>query len=382
MDLTRGATLSIALLLLCTTASSCGQRDRASERLAEDSAAAQQSTEDLTLANITLQQSDNKGQTLWQVKAEQATYSPDRKTATVTYPNGVLYQDGKPVFRVKSDQGQVEQNGELIRLSGKIVAIDLRSGTVVKGDELDWRPQQDTLVVRNHLVGTHRQLQAMATEARIYSRKHQMEFLGNVVVVTRDPDLRLQGQHFTWLMDQQKVVSDRPAQVQQLAGRQVTGQAQSEQALVDLKAKTIALKQNGQLLLQDPPLQINSNNLFWRLKDQIVNANQPVTVRQHQQNITVTADRGQMDLRQQLVNLTQNVQAAGQRNRSQLSSDRLSWNMKTQDILAQGNVVYTQVNPVTTVKAPRATGKFQGQTIVLGGGRVETEIVPGRDIGS
>jgi len=380
MDLTRGATLSIALLLICTAAS-CGQRDRASQRLAEDSAAAQQITEDLTLANITLQQADSQGQTLWQVKATQATYSPDRKTATVTGPAGVLYQDGKPVFRVKAEQGQVEQNGERIRLSGKIVAIDLQSGAVVEGDELDWQPQRDTLIVRNRLTGTHPQLQAKATEARIYSRKRQMEFFGDVIVVTRDPSLRLQGQHFTWFMNQQRVVSDRPAQLQQLADRQVTGQAQSDRAVVDLKAKTIALTQNGQLTLQDPPLQINSNALLWSLKDQTVNANQPVTVRQHQQNVTVTADRGRMNLQQQLVNLTQNVQASGQRNRSQLNSDTLLWNMKTQDIVAEGRVVYTQVNPVTTVKAPRAIGKFQGQTIVLSGGRVETQIVPGRELG-
>jgi LPS export ABC transporter protein LptC len=379
MQLIRPTQLSIQLLLalmLLITVGSCRQRDQATKQLAEDTAAAKDITENLTLANITLQQANDKGQTLWQVKATEATYSPDRKTAEVRNPDGELYQDGKPVFRVRAERGVVEQNGESVRLSGRIVATDIRSGAVLKGDELEWQPRRDTLIVRNQLVGTHPQIQISAAEARVYSRKQQMELLGPVVVVTRDPSLRLQAQHLLWQVAQQKIISDRPTQIQRLSGKQVTSQAQSDRADVDLKAKTVNLIQNANLQLQDPPLQVSGNALLWNLKDETVIASQPVTIQHRQQQVTVTADRGRMNLQQKLVYLTQNVQAVGQANNAQLKSDSLSWNVSTQEVVADGNVLYTQADPVMNVRGPRAVGKLRNRTIVLSGGRVETQIIP------
>lgn len=380
MQLIRPARLPLILLLLLVTVGACRSRDRTADRLSEDTAAAKAITNDLTLANITLQQADTQGRTLWEVKAAQVTYSPDQKTAEVRNPDGELYQDGKPVFRVQAQRGIVEQNGESIKLSGQITATDLRSGAVLKGNELEWKPKQDTLFVRNNMTGTHPQIEFSATEARVYSRKRQMDLSGQVVAVTRSPSLRLEAQHLVWQMDQQKILSDRPAQIQQVAGKQVTSQAQSNKATVDLKAKTVLLTQNGQLLLQTPPLQVNSNALLWNLKDNTVNVTQPLTVVHRQQRVTVTADRGRMNLVQKMVYLNQNVRAVGQRNNSQLNTDRLVWNAETQQINADGNVVYTQSNPITTVKAPRAVGRLQDRTIVLDGGRVETQIVPGQQI--
>jgi LPS export ABC transporter protein LptC len=361
-------------LLLSITA--CRSSDRATDRLAEDTAAAQEITEDLTLANITLNQADEQGRSIWQVKAASATYSPDRETATVVNPDGQLYQDGKPVFRVQGQRGTIHQNGKRLRLEGQIVATDLRSGAILKGNQLEWQPEQDLLVVRNGLTGTHPQIRASATEARVYSRRQRMELSGNVIALVRDPSLRMQAEHLIWQMDQQKVTSDRPAQIQQLRGQQTIAQAQSDRAEVDLKAKVVTLTQQAQLVQQDPPLQINSNALRWNVATQIVDATQPVTVQQLQQRVTVTADRGRMNLQQKIVDLMQNVRAVGQRNRSELRTDRLIWKVTTQEITADGNVVYTQASPVMNVRGPRAVGRLENQTIVLSGGRVETQIIP------
>lgn len=368
-----GTLLSLALLLSLTA---CRSSDRASDRLAEDSAAAQQVTENLTLANITLNQSDEQGRTLWQVKAQSATYSPNQETASVTNPDGQLFQDGKAIYRVQAQRGTVEQNGERIRLDGAIVATDLQSGAILKGNELSWEPKQDLLIVRNGFTGTHPQLQLSASEARLNNRQRRMELIGKVIAIVRDPSLRVQAERLVWLIDQQKVNSDRPAQVQQLRGQQTIAQARSDRGAIDLKTKVVTLTQNAQLVQQDPPLQVNSNALTWNVSNQIIDATQPVSVQQLQQRITITADRGRMNMQQKIVDLQQNVKAAGQRNRSQLTTDRLLWQINTQQITAEGNVIYSQANPAINVRGPRAVGRLENQTIVLSGGRVETQIIP------
>jgi LPS export ABC transporter protein LptC len=377
----RNRAAALLLLLLLNVSACDSRRNRAAERLAEDSAAAQEMEGNLTLENLTLEQSDDRGQVLWQIKAAEAVYSPDQETAEVRSPDGELYQDGEPVYRVRADRGRVQQNGEKIELTGNIVATDLRSGAVLKGNELEWLPEQDQLTVRNNLTGTHPQVRLSATEARLFSRDRRMELSGQVIAVTRDPSLRLDAERLTWHLERQTIVSDRPAQVQRLSGRQVTGQARSNRAEVNLAARTVDLRQNGQLILQDPPIQIVSNALLWNLKNETLNANQPVTVVHRQQQVTVTADRGRMNLTPQIIYLTENVQAIGQRNRSQLNSDALTWNVKSQEVTADGSVVYTQANPPLNLRGSRAVGRLQSQTLVLSGGsdggRVETQIIPG-----
>ncbi|WP_193883865.1 LPS export ABC transporter periplasmic protein LptC [Oculatella sp. LEGE 06141] len=365
-------TLTIALAGI----GGCRSGSRGAERLAEDSSAAQDLNSNLTFNNITLEQADEQGKRLWQVEAEQATYSSDQKIAQVTNPDGELYQDGELAFRVKAQRGEVRQDGERILLKGQIVATDVKSGAILRGDELVWTPEDNVLVVRNNLRGTHPQFRATAREARVYNRERYMELEGQVVATTQDPNLRLNAEKMVWRIDDEKVNSDRPIQVERLNGQQVTDRANGNQADVDLETKIVQLRQNAQLVTVDPPLQVNSNLLVWNLANETVTSEQPVTIVQRQQQVTATADRGRMDLERRIAYLTANVRAVAQRNRSQLSADSLTWNVSTEQVNAEGNVVYQQADPPLTSRGPRAVGRLQNQTIVVSGGRVVTEIIP------
>jgi lipopolysaccharide export system protein LptA len=93
---------------------------------------------------------------------------------------GDLFQDGKVVLQVSADSGEIEEDGQKVFLKGQITATDTRNGAVLRGDELEWRPKEDLLVVRNNLKGNHPQLQATAKEGRYFTRKQQVELLGQV----------------------------------------------------------------------------------------------------------------------------------------------------------------------------------------------------------
>lgn len=369
--------LALSVVILMVTAG-CRSANRAADKLAQDSSAAQQIDTNLTFNNITIEQPDEKGQTLWKVKAKQAIYTPDKAIAKVKSPYGQLYQDGKPIYKVQADEGEVRKDGDRIFLKGDVVATDIRSGAVLRGEEMEWRPKRDTLVIRKNLRGTHPQLKMSADQATVFNRQRRVELLGHVVAIATDPALQMQGEKLVWRMEKKTITSALPIQIQRLKGKQVTDNATSEKADINLATKIVNLKQNARLILSDPPMRVTGDSLIWSLGDQILTADQPVTVFQQEQQITLTADKGRMELTPKTAYLTGNVHANGQHNQSRLTSNTLTWNIATQNIVAEGNVVYDQTNPTVNLKGPRAVGKLQNQTIVVSGGRVVTEFIPQR----
>jgi LPS export ABC transporter protein LptC len=372
--------LTLAVLLLTT---SCRQSSQGAKQLAEGSSAVQQADTNLTFNNITLEQADDKGQTLWKVKAQQAIYSPDQKVAKVRSPDGDIYQDGKAIYHIQSQQGEVLKNGDRIFLSGQVVATDLKSGAVLRGDQLEWQPKADMMIVRGNLRGTHTKLKMSANQAKLQNRQRRVDLSGQVIALTQqEPQARIQSDHLMWQMDKNLVTSDRPVQIQRLQGDRAIDQAEGKQAEANLDTKIIKLKQDANLILFDPPLQITGNSLIWDLGKQTLNADQPVKILHRQQQITITANQGQMELAPKIGRLNGNVHALNPQNQSELFADRLVWNIPTQRLNGEGNIAYSQANPPATLRGDRALGKLDDKTMLVSGGadggdgRVVTEIIP------
>ena len=365
----------LLLLVLCTTAA-CGNRNHTAEKIAQDSKQAEDFDNSLTFNAVTLEEFDNKGQLWWKVKATQASYSKDKKVARLQQPNGEFFQDGKVVLQVKGQQGEVQQNGQTIFLRGKITATDTRDGLVMQGDELEWQPRKDLVIVRNNLTGTHRQLKLAAKEGRLYTRTQRLELQGQVQAQATNPDLKFQSEHLIWQIPQQTLVSDRPVQIERFNKAVLTDRATANQGVADLKAKTITLKQNARLTLVEPPVQLASNDLVWDLQSQRVTSAQLLTIDNRQQQVTLSGNEGRIDLQSKMLYLAGDVRGTGQKNQSQLNADRLNWNITTQKFEADGNVRYQQGQPPLNLAGPRATGTLQDQNILVSGGRVVTEFVP------
>jgi LPS export ABC transporter protein LptC len=371
------------LLVALASVSACRQGSQAVSQLAADSSAAQQVDTNLTFNNITLEQPDQQGRTLWKMKAEQATYSPDKKVANVRNPDGDVYQDGKPIYHIRAQQGEVEQNGNRILLHGQVVATDIKSGAVLRGDQLVWQPKTDTLIVRGSLRGTHPKLKMSANQAKLRNKQRRMELSGQVIAITQqEPQARLQSDHIIWEMDKELVTSDRPTQVQRIQGDKAIDQGESQQAVANLATKVITLKQAAHLVLSEPPLEVTSNLLVWDLVKKTLTSPQPVALLQRQQQITATADQGRMDLEPKIGHLMGKVNAIDPQNQSHLIADRLTWNMPTQQMNAEGNISYSQADPPATLQGARAMGRLDNKTMVVSGGadggdgRVVTQIIP------
>lgn len=368
--------LLLAIAVLLPAAGCKNSSSRASEQLAKNSSDIQQLDSNLAFDNITLEQADEQGKLLWKVKATQATYSEDKQIAQVKLPDGDLYQDGKAIYRVKAQTGEVKQNGEKIVLRGQVVVTDLENKAVLTSEQMEWTPKTSVLIVRQNVKGTHPQVQMAANEARLYDKQDRMELRGKVVATTANPALQIKSEQLIWQMKDQKIVSATPIEISRFKNKRITDVATGNQAELNLKTKLVTLRQNAQIVMTDPPLQITSNILNWNPNQELLSTDQPVTVVQRQDKILITANQGQFDLQKRMAFLVGSVRATGQRNQSQLSSDRLRWNMASREVLSEGNVDYRQADPALRITGPRAVGKLENQTIVLNGGRVVTEIVP------
>lgn len=353
----------------------CSTENRTVKKLAKDTSSVQNFENNLSFNDVTLEQANEQGRPVWKVKAKQATYSQDKKVAQVKSPTGELFQDGKSVYQISGQQGEIQQDGKRLFLKGQIVATDPKNGVVLRGNELEWRPLEDLLIVRNQLTGTHRQVQVVAQEARAFSRESRIELQGRVVANTTDPTLQLRTEHLIWQIKEQKLIGDRPLQIDRYKAKKITDRATANQGEVGLKTKIVILKQNAQLALVEPPMQVASNHLSWNLNTETITAIQPLRIVHHQEQMTVTAKQGRMDLPKEIVYLTGDVYAVGQRGQT-LNSKTLTWYVPTKLVEAQGDVSYRQVKPPISFTGQKAVGKLQDQSIVVSGGRVVTEIIP------
>ncbi len=375
-NLNRAIALNLLLITLLTGTGGCFNRNQAADKLKEDTKEIQRFDSNLTFNDVTLEQADDKGKLWWKVKAKQASYSKDQKNAVIEDPKGELYQDGKPVFQIAAQKGEVKGDGKSILLKGAIVATDLRDGTILKGDELEWRPTEDVLFVRNNVTGTHKQMQFSAQEGRVLTRARTMELFRQVVASSKTPELQIRTEHLTWDVKGEKVMGDRPIQFDQYKNNVLTDRGSADKADVDLKAKTVNLQQNARLDSNEKGVQVSSNSLLWNLDAQTLASSQPITIVNSPQQVTLNANEGQMDLQKNTVDLVGNVRGAGQKNQSKLDADRVLWFITTQQFEATGNVSYRQENPPFSLSGPRASGKLGDQQVAVNGGRVELQITP------
>jgi LPS export ABC transporter protein LptC len=356
--------------------------DRAANELQKNSKDIQSFDNSLTFSNVVLQESAPNGGLLWKMKAEQATYSKDKKNALVVKPNGELYQDGKPVFKLVADKGEVIQDGKSLVLKGQITATDLRDGTVMKGNEIEWKPADDTLYVRNQFTGTRKDVAIKGKEGKFISRKRLAEVTGQVVVDAKQPDMQFRSEALTWDLEKEIITSTKPLQFDKRENKQVTDRASAAQGNINLKTKVATLTQNAQVNLKSN-YQINSDQLTWRLDDQILTADKPLTVVNPADQVTLTANQGNMTLKDNMANLMGNVHGTRQGNQD-VNADNVTWNLATQAFTANGNVTYKQNNPPTSLVGSQATGRMEDQQVVVTGGpegdnRTIMEIVPNQN---
>jgi LPS export ABC transporter protein LptC len=336
------------------------------------------------LAQVTLKQTNDQGQLLWKLQAEKVSYGEDLSIARVQGLDGQLYEQGKPVFKITADQGEVKQSGQTVSLKGQIVATELQSNLVFKGPRLDWQSNLGLLQAKSGLRVTHPQLQLWTQWLQASSRTKRIQAKGKVVAETRPGTFRLKTDQLVWQVDRQflqagmsETNSTTPkVEIEQLRDSGKGSRALAGSARLNLKHQIVTLQNPAQVQLSTPPVELTSKQVIWDLKRQLVSSEQLLEVRHRQQGIKIIADRGQFDQQRQVIQFNGQVEATGLRDQSRLNTEQLMWQLLTQRIDARGKVRYIQSSPAFILQGPKAVGKIQEEMIQISGGNVVTEIIP------
>lgn len=377
---TRLASSAFGGLLLLSMGGLWGcQRPPQRQQQVEASSPASPVEEGLSAENVTLEQKDKKGQSLWKLEAAKTKYSKERKYVYLEGVTGNLYQDGKIVLQVRSRQGELEENGKKVLLKDQIVAIDPRNQAVMKADEFEWRPEEDVALARKNLTGSNGNVNASALEGRYQTRSQRLELLGKVKAISKDPALQLQTEQLLWEIPTKVVSSDRPLTIERYQGKNVSDRLVAKKGQINLATQIAVVEGNVELKSLEPKMQIASNSASWNLKNRTVQTNQPTRVLHHQAGFTAIGNQGFIDIERQLVRLQGGTQAINLRKKATLYANQLIWQIPQQLLFAEGNVVYDQAEPPLHLEGPKATGNLATQQIEVAGntgGQVVTEIAP------
>ncbi|MGL5872864.1 MAG: LPS export ABC transporter periplasmic protein LptC [Xenococcaceae cyanobacterium] len=368
--------LTIVLLL---NLYGCGQPNPVPQKTQDDSAQASPAKTRLVLNNATLEEADDRGQTLWKIKAQKSTYSEDNKKAYLENLAGNLFQDGKLVLQISAKQGEVNKDGEVIFLRDNIIARDPRNNAVVEGDEVEWHPKNNVLVIRKNLTGNHPQLEVTATEGQYNTRSERLELTGNVVATALQEKLQLKTQQLIWFVSQQKIRGDRPLEITRYRDRIVSDRVIADRGYVTLNNHLAFLEKNVELQSLKPLTQIATNSAIWNYNTRVVTSDRPIRMVNAQEQITVTGNRGQIDLEREIAKLQGGVSGISSKNQAKLFSKALTWKITTQIVEATGNVIYKQNDPQLNLTGDKAVGTLQNNNVVVTSNnkeRVVTNITP------
>lgn len=363
------------LIVLCSLVACGGDKKKQAENKPEETR--QESR--LFLNNATLEQSNPKGQLVWKIQVDEAAYTSDRHKAQLTGVKGNLFQDGKIVLQIKSDEGEIYRDGVEIFLRKNIVALDPRNKTVIRSNEVEWRPQDSVLIVRKDLRGSHPELEASAKEGKYYTRKEQLELTGNIVATAKNPRLQLKTEYLRWEIPQSKLKGDRLFNLVRFQDKTVTDSLVGKKLEVRFKTKEVIIEDNIDFKSIKPPIQVATKQIIWQYKTRQVRSEKPIQLINYVDGVTITANQAQVDFSQQMAYLKGGVQGANASNQGKLYANDATWNMGTRIIEALGNVIYEQANPKFNLTGEKAVGTLHDNKIVVSGNhqeRVVTEIFP------
>jgi LPS export ABC transporter protein LptC len=308
----------------------------------------------LTLNNAVLEQSNRDGNLVWKIKAKRTTYSDDRKIGYLEDITANLLQNHQVILKIKSKKGEIQEQGNLILLKEEIVANDVRNQSVLQGNFVEWRPLENTLIVKDNLQANHPNLTVTANTAQYFTDTESLELTGQVVANTLEPSLLLESDRLFWQIPQQKIIVNNPLKIVRYQKETVTDRLVADRGEVDLNQQVVTLKDNVELNSLKPELQIATDSAIWNYQKRFINSEKPIQIVAQSQQLTITGNQGQIDLITEIATLKNGVKGVDNREAANLYAQQAVWNLNQQEIVATGNVIYNKAQPKVDLTGDKA----------------------------
>lgn len=320
----------------------------------------------LTLSNAILEQANPLGKTLWRIKSVQTTYSPDRKVGYLDNVTGNFWENQELAIYLTASKGQVIDDGKTIILTDNVVIRDVRNQTVITTDELTWYPEQNLIILTANLTGQHPQFNVTSTMGKYHTDTQELELIGNIVGYSQESPVKFSSNQLLWKINEEKILINSPVEIVRYNQDDViTDKIVAKELAIDLALHQAKFKGNVEFISSEPAVQIASNSIIWNYQERTIIADEPVKLIHHDEQITLNANHGKIDLVTEIAHLSQGVQGTTPRNQANLYASDLIWSMNTQIVEARGNVIYEQVEPYVHLTGDKAVGNIQDNQIVV-----------------
>ena len=324
----------------------------------------------LVLNNAILEQSNKQENTVWKIKAKSIVYTEDKQKAILETVTGNLWQGDEIILKISAESGEVVDNGDVIFLKDNIVATATQNGTVVRSNNIEWRPQENTLIVSDNLSAVNTEMEVVAKSGKYHTDREQLELETEVIATVFEPALQLTSDRLTWNIPLDlAIIPSNLEIVRYQEDETISDRVVAERAKIELTKKIATLTDNIELVSLDPKLQIATNSLSWNYERRIGIAEQPIQIIDRDRQLDITGNRGEINFPEQIARLSGGVKGLNTKDVARLYARELVWNLDTEIVEANGSVAYQQTKPQVNLTGEKAVGNIAEQNIVVSGGK-------------
>ena len=351
-------------LVACAVLSGCGSRPPITV----------EPTPSFVFRSLDLSQRADNGERAWDLTSPEARYDLSSRTIRARRPEGILYRDDQPQYRLTADLATVLRDGELVILEGSVQLRQLNQrGLTIEGDNLIWTPSQSRMVINQRPKASDGQTQIRSRELTFQQDTELLVFSGPTQLNRRDDDSSdstvVQGGSGTWNLSTGLLQAPGPVEAVRRDGRTLTAaglDGNTRKGYLDLQKPV-------KLLLENDRGSINAGRTRWFFSTQQLQSEQPVVA--ELQNAKVQGQGFKLDERSGTVIIPSACRL--EQKTETLTARRCSWNWLSERVVADGDVVLRRSQPEQITRASRmeATIADDGE-VRFGqpGARVESRI--------
>ena len=331
-------------------------------------------TPSFVFRSLDLSQRTDDGNRDWDLSSPEARYDLSSRTIRARRPEGVLYRDDQPHYRITADLATVLRDGELVVLEGSVQLRQLNQrGLTIEGDNLIWTPSQSRMVINQRPTANDGQTQIRSRELAFQQDTEVLEFKGptqlNRVDGTNAASTVVRGGSGTWNLKSGLMQAPGPVEAVRSDGRTLNASGLDG----NTRKGYLDLQQPVMLVLESERGRITAGRTRWLFSAKQLQSDQPVQA--DLKNSKVQGGGFKLDESTGTVIISRDCRV--EQKSETLTARRCAWNWRSERVVADGDVVLQRTKPAQITRASRMEAKLSDDGEIRfgqSGARVESRI--------
>ena len=331
-------------------------------------------TPSFVFRSLDLSQRADDGNRDWDLTSPEARYDLSSRTIRARRPEGVLYKNDQPRYRITADLATVLRDGELVVLEGSVRLRQLNQrGLMIEGDNLIWTPSQSRMVINQRPKANDGQTEIRSRELTFQQDTEVLLFSGptqlNRVDQTSAASTVVRGGSGSWNLKTGLMQAPGPVEAARSDGRTLSASGLDG----NTREGYLDLQQPVTLELESDRGRITAGRTRWLFSEKQLQSDQPVLA--DLKNSKVKGSGFKLDERTGTVIISSDCRV--EQELETLTARRCAWNWRSERVVADGDVVLQRTKPEQITRASRMEAKISDDgEIRFGqpGARVESTI--------